>query len=49
MLIKGGGEVASSIAYRLHRCHFRVCLTETDNPLAVSRGVTFSEAVPKRG
>ena len=45
VLIKGGGEVASGIAHRLHRCHFRVCLTETDNPLAVSRGTTFSEAI----
>ena len=45
VLIKGGGEVASGIAHRLHRCHFRVCLTETDSPLAVSRGTTFSEAV----
>jgi len=45
VLIKGGGEVASGIAHRLHRCHFRVCLTETQNPLAVSRGTTFSEVV----
>jgi len=45
VLIKGAGEMASSIAYRLHRCHFEVCLTEIDKPLAISRGVTFSEAV----
>jgi len=45
VLIKGAGEIASGIAHRLHRCHFRVCLTEMDNPLAISRGVTFSEAV----
>lgn len=45
VLIRGGGEVASGIAYRLHLSHFRVCLTEVANPLAVSRGVTFSEAV----
>ena len=45
VLIKGGGEVASSIAHRLHRSHFRVCLTEIANPLAVSRGTAFSEAV----
>jgi xanthine dehydrogenase accessory factor len=45
VLIKGAGEVASGIAYRLHLSHFRVCLTEIANPLAVSRGVTFSEAV----
>jgi len=45
VLIKGGGEVASGIAHRLHRSHFKVCLTEVVNPLAVSRGTTFSEAV----
>ena len=45
VLIKGGGEVASGIAHRLHRSHFRVCLTEIADPLAVSRGTTFSEAV----
>jgi len=45
VLIRGGGEVASGIAHRLHCSHFRVCLTEIDNPLAVSRGTTFSEAV----
>lgn len=45
VLIKGGGEVASGIAHRLHRSHFRVCLTEIAYPLAVSRGTCFSEAV----
>jgi len=45
VLIRGGGEVASGIAHRLYRSHFRVCIAETANPLAVSRGVTFSEAV----
>jgi len=45
VLIKGGGEVASGIAHRLHHSHFRVCLTEIANPLAVSRGTAFSEAV----
>jgi len=45
VLIRGGGEVASGIAYRLHLAHIKVCLTETANPLAVSRGTTFSEAI----
>jgi xanthine dehydrogenase accessory factor len=45
VLIKGGGEVASGVAHRLWHAHFRVCLMETDRPQAVSRGVTFSEAV----
>lgn len=45
VLIKGGGEVASGVAHKLARTHFRVCITETSQPLAVSRGTTFSEAV----
>ena len=45
VLIKGGGEVASGVAHRLCHAHFRVCLTEIPRPQAVSRGVTFSEAV----
>jgi xanthine dehydrogenase accessory factor len=45
VLIKGGGEVASGVAHRLYRAHFRVCLTDTPQPQAVSRGVSFSEAV----
>ena len=45
VLIRGAGEVASGIAHRLHRCHFKVCLTEIEKPLAVSRGTAFSEAV----
>jgi len=45
VLIKGGGEVASGTAHRLHRSHLRVCLTEIGTPLAVSRGTTFCEAV----
>ena len=45
VVIRGGGEVASGIAYRLHLSHLRVCLTEIATPLAVSRGTTFSEAI----
>jgi len=45
VLIKGGGEVASGVAHRLFRSHFKVCLTEVPHPRAVSRGASFSEAV----
>jgi xanthine dehydrogenase accessory factor len=45
VLIRGGGEVASGVAHKLARVHFRVCLTETSQPLAVSRGVAFCEAI----
>ena len=45
VIIRGGGEIASGIAYYLHLSHIRVCLTETTAPLAIARGVTFCEAV----
>lgn len=45
VLIKGGGEMATGIAHRLNRCHFRVCMTEISHPQAVRREVSFCEAV----
>ena len=45
VLIRGGGEVGTAIAHRLGRSHFRICITELAQPLAVSRGSCFSEAV----
>ena len=45
ILIKGGGEVASAVAHKLFRAHFRVCMTEIPRPIAVSRGVAFCEAI----
>jgi len=45
ILIRGAGEIASGIAYRLQENHYRVCLTEIPYPLAVSRGTAFSDAV----
>jgi xanthine dehydrogenase accessory factor len=45
VLIKGAGEMASGVALCLHRCHLRVVLTETSQPLAVRRAVSFCEAV----
>jgi xanthine dehydrogenase accessory factor len=45
ILIRGAGEAASAVAHKLARCHFRLCLTEIARPIAVSRGVSFCEAV----
>ena len=45
VLIKGAGELATGVAHRLHKCRFKVCLTEISKPQAVRRGVAFSEAV----
>jgi xanthine dehydrogenase accessory factor len=45
VLIRGGGELATGVAHRLHQSHFKVCLIETGHPQAVRRGVSFCEAV----
>lgn len=45
VLIRGGGDLASGVAWRLHRCGFRVWITEIAQPMAVRRRVSFSEAV----
>ncbi len=45
VLIRGGGEMASGVAHRLHQSHFKVCMIEIPDPLAVRREVTFSEAI----
>jgi len=45
VLVRGAGELASGVAHRLHHCHFQVCLTEVERPVAVRRAVAFSEAV----
>jgi xanthine dehydrogenase accessory factor len=45
VLIRGAGEMASGVAHRLYHCHFRVCLLEIAQPLAVRRAVSFCEAV----
>ena len=45
ILIQGGGDLASGIAYRLHRAGLKVVITELAQPLSVRRKVSFSEAV----
>jgi xanthine dehydrogenase accessory factor len=45
VLVKGGGDLASGVTWRLHQCGFRVYLTEIDQPMAVRRKVSFCEAV----
>ena len=43
--MRGGGDLASGVALRLHRSGFNVIITELANPLAVRRTVSFSEAI----
>jgi xanthine dehydrogenase accessory factor len=45
ILIRGAGEIASGVAHRLQRSHFKVCMIEIPHPLAVRRAVAFSEAI----
>jgi xanthine dehydrogenase accessory factor len=45
VLMRGGGDLASGVALRLHRAGFGVVITELVQPLAVRRLVSFSEAV----
>lgn len=45
VLIRGGGEMASGVAWRLHQCGFRTFIIETNQPLAVRRKVSFCEAI----
>ncbi len=45
VLIRGGGDLASGVAVRLHHSGFDVMLTELPTPLVVRRTVSFAEAV----
>ena len=45
VLIRGAGEMASGVAYRLACSGFRVLMTEISTPLAVRRAVSYCEAV----
>ncbi len=45
ILLRGGGDLASGVALRLHRAGFRVIITELPQPLAVRRSVSFAEAM----
>ena len=44
VLLRGGGEMASGIAHRLHQCHLRVVISEIVAPTTVRRTVSFAEA-----
>src|SRR5512140_237617 len=45
ILIRGGGDLASGVAFRLYRSGLNVMITELAQPLAVRRSVSFAEAV----
>lgn len=45
ILIKGAGDLATGIAYRLNKSGFDIVMTEIDKPTTVRRTVAFSQAV----
>jgi xanthine dehydrogenase accessory factor len=45
ILIRGGGDIATGVALRLHRTGHRVFITELQQPLAVRRTVSFAETI----
>ena len=45
ILIRGGGDLASGVALRVHRAGLKVLISELAQPLAVRRSVSFCEAV----
>ena len=45
ILIRGGGDLASGVALRLHRAGLQIVITEIAQPLAVRRTVAFANAV----
>lgn len=48
VIIKGGGDLASAVAYKLHKSSFPVIITETPCPKMVRRAVSFGNAVYKK-
>src|SRR5207249_3917697 len=43
--IKGGGDLGTGVAWRLHKAGFPVVITELAQPLVVRRTVAFASAV----
>jgi len=47
VFIRGGGDLASGVALRLHQAGLRVVISELAQPLAIRRLVSFAEAIPE--
>lgn len=45
VLVKGAGDLATGVAYRLKKCGFDIVMTEIKEPTTVRRTVAFSQAV----
>jgi xanthine dehydrogenase accessory factor len=45
VVVKGGGDLATGVAYRLHRVGMKVVVTELAQPTVIRRAVAFAAAV----
>lgn len=45
VVVRGGGDLASGVIYKLHQCGFPVFILECEQPSAIRRRVSFCEAV----
>jgi xanthine dehydrogenase accessory factor len=45
VLIRGGGDLGTGVALRLHRAGWRVLVTELPQPLVIRRKVAFASAI----
>lgn len=45
IIIRGGGDIATGIAYRLFKAGFKVLITDKEKPTAIRRKVSFCEAI----
>ncbi|MBI5954302.1 MAG: EF2563 family selenium-dependent molybdenum hydroxylase system protein [Chloroflexi bacterium] len=45
IVLRGGGDLASGVALRLHRTGFQLVILEMEKPLAVRRTVSFADAI----
>ncbi len=45
IIVRGGGDLATGVVYRLHRAGFPVIVTELERPLVVRRQVALATAV----
>lgn len=45
VIIRGGGDIATGVAYRLHRSGFKVLILEIEKPTVIRRTVSFAQGV----
>ena len=47
ILVRSGGDLATGIIHRMHRCGFNVVVSELPDPLVIRREVAFASAVSR--